>query len=58
MEHSGDFPDGITKTYDLNGALEHEYTYSKKQLILGGNFDRQGNLIRTQEFKPQMFSPY
>ena len=58
MQLSGDLPDGITKTYDSNGALEHEYTYSKGQLLLRKTFDRHGGLIRTQEYKPQMFSPY
>jgi antitoxin component YwqK of YwqJK toxin-antitoxin module len=58
MNFEKDRPHGIAETYDLNGFLEHEYTYSKGQLILRKTFDQQGKLIRTQEYKPQMISPY
>ncbi len=58
MHFEEDRPHGVAETYDSNGLLEHEYTYSKGQLILRKTFDPKGKLIRTQEYKPQMISPY
>ena len=58
MNFKEDLPDGIAETFDIDGNLEYEYTYSNSQLILRKTFDRQGKLIRTQEYKPQMISPY
>ncbi len=58
MNFKRDLPDGIAETFDIDGVLEYEYTYSNSQLILRKTFDRQGKLIRTQEYKPQMVLPY
>ncbi len=58
MNFKDDFPHGIAQTFDTDGILEYEYAYSKGQLVLRKTFDRQGKLIRTQKYKPQMISPY
>ncbi len=58
MNFKDDLPEGIAETFNRDGILEYEYTYSRGQLILRKTFDRQGKLIRTQEYKPQMILPY
>ena len=58
MNFKKDLPDGVAETFDIDGVLEYEYTYSNSQLILRKTFDQQGKLVRTQKYKPQMMTPY
>lgn len=58
MNFKRDLLDGIAKTFDMKGILEYEYTYSNGQLIFRKMFDRQGKVVRTQKYKPQMVLPY